>query len=195
MLHYTNRDLEQMEVKVKVKKGPEPWNVNDLTETYEVAFPKVARFVKKMGGTLDDAKDIFHDAVIVYYEFAMKGHNEIHSSEVAYILGIAKHLWIRKYKSQRDHVSLSRMENEISIPEGYYLGVQDKKLFSLLSLTGKKCMELLRTFYFNNASLGELVTVWGFPNKHAASVQKYKCLEKIRSIVKEKTLSYDDFKK
>jgi hypothetical protein len=33
----------------------------------------------------------------------------------------------------------------------------------------------------------------GYLNEHSASVQKYKCLEKIRNIVKEKSLTYDDF--
>ncbi|MFS4467490.1 sigma-70 family RNA polymerase sigma factor [Maribacter sp. 2210JD10-5] len=146
-----------------------------------------------MGGTLDDAKDIFHDAIIVYYELRTK--NKIHTSEVAYILGIAKHMWIRKYNRQRNHISLSHIENQISIPEDYNLDVPDKNLFSLLNQTGKKCMELLRTFYFKKTLLEELVTVLGYPNKHAASVQKYKCLEKMRNFVKEKTLSYDDFKK
>ncbi|MCX2679003.1 sigma-70 family RNA polymerase sigma factor [Galbibacter sp. EGI 63066] len=182
-----------MELKEKPRAKRE--KAKNITETYEAAFPKVARFVKKMGGSLDDAKDIFHDAIIVYYELRTKKANKIHTSEVAYILGIAKHMWIRKYNRQRNHISLSLIENQISIPEDYYLGVQDKKLFSLLNLTGKKCMELLRTFYFKKTSLEELITVLGYPNKHAASVQKYKCLEKVRNFVKEKTLSYDDFKK
>lgn len=132
--------------------------------------------------------------MVVYYELKSKNENNIHTSEVAYILGIAKHMWIKKYNGQRIHVSLNLMENQIVIPEDYNLGVQDKKLLSLLSLTGKKCMELLRTFYFKRTALDELTKVLGYPNKHAASVQKYKCLETLRNFVKKNALSYDDFK-
>ncbi|AEM71583.1 RNA polymerase sigma factor, sigma-70 family [Allomuricauda ruestringensis DSM 13258] len=181
----------ELKEKTSVKQG----TAKNMRETYEAAFPKVARFVKKMGGSLDDAKDIFHDAMVVYYELKSKNENNIHTSEVAYILGIAKHMWIKKYNGQRIHVSLNLMENQIVIPEDYNLGVQDKKLLSLLSLTGKKCMELLRTFYFKRTALDELTKVLGYPNKHAASVQKYKCLETLRNFVKKNALSYDDFKK
>ncbi len=37
-------------------------------ETYERAFPVVARFVSKMNGSFQDAKDIFHDAMIIFFE-------------------------------------------------------------------------------------------------------------------------------
>jgi hypothetical protein len=33
----------------------------------------------------------------------------------------------------------------------------------------------------------------GFANEHSASAQKYKCLEKVREIVKQKSLTYEDF--
>jgi len=37
-------------------------------EAYEIAFPKVASFVKKLGGTFEEAKDIFQGALVIYYE-------------------------------------------------------------------------------------------------------------------------------
>jgi DNA-directed RNA polymerase specialized sigma24 family protein len=35
---------------------------------YQEAFPLVARHVSKMGGSFDEAKDIFQNALVVYYE-------------------------------------------------------------------------------------------------------------------------------
>ena len=37
-------------------------------ELYQHAFPKVAVFIHKNGGNLDEAKDIFQDALVIYYE-------------------------------------------------------------------------------------------------------------------------------
>jgi hypothetical protein len=40
----------------------------DLPGVYEESFPSVAAFVAKMGGSLEDAKDIFHDAMVIFFE-------------------------------------------------------------------------------------------------------------------------------
>src|SRR5680860_60395 len=63
---------------------------------YESAFPNFARYVHQSGGMLEDAKDIFHDALVLYYEKCMAGNFEVEKSAEAYIHGIAKHLWLRK---------------------------------------------------------------------------------------------------
>ena len=161
-----------------------------LEELYESAFPNVAKFVKSMGGTFDDAKDIFHDSLVVYFEI---NHDQVYSSPKAYILGIAKHLYIRKYNGSKSTVSLTDMEMHIQIPEDYFPAVNTKRLLRFLESAGKRCMDILRAFYYQKKQLTTLVRTMGFSNEHSASVQKYKCLEKVREIVKEKSLAYEDF--
>jgi hypothetical protein len=164
-----------------------------IEEIYKQVFPRVAAFVNKMGGSLDDAKDLFHDAMIIYLENRSQKRLEIHTSEEAYILGISKHLWIRKYNLSRNTVSLSEMENSISIPDDYFPSIQDKRLLRFLEYAGKRCMNLLRAFYYEQVPMKKLINKLGYANEHTASVQKYKCLEKVREVVKEKSLTYDDF--
>jgi DNA-directed RNA polymerase specialized sigma24 family protein len=60
---------------------------------YQQAFPLVAQYVSKTGGSFHDAKDVFQDALVIYYEKQAAGAVAIQYSEKAYILGIAKHLW------------------------------------------------------------------------------------------------------
>jgi len=162
-------------------------------EVYEWAFPRVAGFVSHMGGSLDDARDVFHDALVIWFELVSKPHFSIAVSEEAYILGIAKHIWINRYKQSRNTVSLDAMEKEISIPEDYFPTVENKRLLRILEVAGKKCMDLLRAFYFEQLSVKRLVQKLGYANEHTASVQKYKCLGKIRETIKEKSLAYEDF--
>jgi DNA-directed RNA polymerase specialized sigma24 family protein len=42
----------------------------EVTRIYENCFPLVARFVNRMQGSYEDAKDIFHDALVIYIEKA-----------------------------------------------------------------------------------------------------------------------------
>ncbi len=58
---------------------------DELGRLYEQAFPAVAKFVSRMGGSLEQAKDIFHDALIIYLEGATQNNRTIHTTKEAYI--------------------------------------------------------------------------------------------------------------
>lgn len=164
-----------------------------VSELYERVFPAVAKFVSRMGGSLEQAKDIFQDALVIYLEADQRGSQTIRTSKEAYLLGISKHLWIRKYHRDQRTVPLSDPENQLAIPDDFFPTVQAKRLLRVLEASGKKCLDLLRAFYYQKLPMKKLVGMLGYANEHSASVQKYKCLEKIRTTVKEKSLTYEDF--
>ena len=162
-----------------------------LTRLYEDTFPFVAKFIAKRGGSFEDAKDIFHDALVIFYEKAAEKRIPDGIDEGRYIVGIAKHLWIRKFNEDHLKSGLDSVEESIFIPDDYF-DQSDNRLLSLLQLTGRKCMDLLRAFYYDNLAIQQITNVFGFSNEHSASVQKYKCIEKMRATVQKKSLRYDD---
>jgi DNA-directed RNA polymerase specialized sigma24 family protein len=164
-----------------------------FTQLYERAFPGVAAFVSRQGGSFDDAKDFFHDAMVIYYEILTEHPEKIHTSEEAYILGIVRHLWIRKNKQDRRLTVAGETGLDVAVPGDYFPSVDQKRLLRILAFAGKQCMDLLRTFYYGNMTLKQVAGTLGYANEHTASARKYTCLEKIRKIVKEKSLTYDDF--
>lgn len=168
-------------------------NADDFRRLYETAFPGVARFVSRHGGRLDDAKDIFHDAVIIYYEKSRDDSFRITSSETAYLLGIAKHRWIRKYAKDRDTVALDSFEKTIAMPDDYDSGIIPERLLSWLQRAGQKCMELLLAFYYDKLPMTKIREKFGYGSAQSATNQKYKCLEKIRAEVRSRSVSYEDF--
>jgi RNA polymerase sigma factor (sigma-70 family) len=152
---------------------------------YEQAFPRVARFISRMGGDFDDAKDIFQDALIVFYEKVAGENITIHVSASAYVLGIAKHLWNRKFRGQQNSVSLDEMEKDIAVPENFYATSDwGTRLIRYLEVAGKKCMDMLQGFYYRSMSMQEIADTFGYGSVRSATVQKYKCLEKVRQQVK-----------
>ncbi|HYC86804.1 MAG TPA: sigma-70 family RNA polymerase sigma factor [Chryseosolibacter sp.] len=170
-------------------KAHAPAHVDDhsVEELYEQAFPAVARFVRKRGGSFDEARDIFHDALVIYFE---RNNTPADSAPEAYVVGIAKHLWFRKF-SQRGRATSIEMEKDVAIDTAP--SVNTGYLFQVIRLTGRKCLELLQAFYFGGRRADSIARSLGYSNAHSATVQKYKCLEKIRDAVKTKSVSYDDF--
>jgi len=160
---------------------------------YKIAFPAVAKYVDKMGGSFDEAKDIFQDALVIYYEKGVGSAIELHTNEQAYLLGIAKHLWSKRFRESIQQVPIGAYSDVAGFIEDEDREPSPAKLMHYLETAGQRCMELLRAFYYDKLPVNTIAGLFGYSGVHSASVQKYKCIEKVREIVKEKSLAYEDF--
>ncbi len=165
----------------------------EIEEIYEQFFPVVAKFISSAGGSFDDAKDIFHDALVIFMEKKSQAPAGVIKYDKAYILGVSKHLWNRQYQKDSKYSSLNSMESKIAIPDDYFPTANNRRLLNFLKIAGKRCLDLLRAFYFQQQPIKDMVRNLGYSHEHSVSVQKYKCLEKLRNTIKEKSLTYDDF--
>jgi hypothetical protein len=161
-----------------------------FTDLYYSVFPLVANFVRKQGGDLDGAKDIFHDSLIILYEKKSAGAH--HVSDEAYLIGIAKHLWIKRYNA-REGVTLTASEEQFAIPEDFEPNANVNAVLAVLKAAGTKCMALLQDFYYHSKPLEKIKTSFGFSSIRSATVQKFKCLQKVREVVKMNSKRYEDF--
>ena len=180
-----------MLTKVKNLDDPDVASKNSGLEVlYQHAFPIVASFVSKHGGTFEEAKDVFHDAFTIYYEKITASPAVIDGD--AYLLGIARHLWYKQHKSHGKYVPLDMYALDNTESEEN-LQVAESKLLAFIAQAGSKCMEILRSFYYDKLSMAGLSSRFGFGSERSATVQKYKCLEKVRDKIREKNKVYEDF--
>lgn len=169
---------------------------------YLRVFPTVARYVARSGGTLEEAKDVFHDTLLIYFERIARHGLELRRDEAAYLYGVARHLWIKRY---RDNLRLAPLDELMAsyddphdrgpdwadepVPDGSV----GERLIRLLQGAGEKCMRLLNAFYYEKLNMDEIAIRFGFSGKRSATVQKFKCLGKVRQVVRRKSLQYEDF--
>ena len=166
---------------------------SQFRQLYLKVFPAVARMIRQSVGKLSDANDVFQDALIILFEKAMQEKLEIRVSPEAYLLGIAKHLWIRQKRQKPINLPLTEAEQQMKIPADFYSPPPTRPgLIRYLSMAGQKCLELLRAFYYQQKSLSEIATEFNYSGVRSATVQKYKCLEKIRTIVKQKSVHHEE---
>lgn len=152
-------------------------------------FPRVARYISKRGGSFDEAKDIFQESVVIYYEKMTGSGVDVVQHTDAYLMGIARHLWIKACKGKARLADDSR---DADIADSKELSASERVL-GFLTVAGQKCMELLHAFYYDKQNMKEVATNFGFSSERSATVQKFKCLEKVRDIVKQRSLVYEDF--
>lgn len=169
-------------------------NTKDRTQwiesLYLESFPAVAKMVSQRGGSLQQAKDLFQDALIILYEKQLENHSQI-ENEHAYVLGIAKHLWFKRSAETPKEVELPSDFSEWTAVESP--SYSSEKILTFLSVAGQKCMDLLEAFYYRKFDMRKLANHFGFAGERSATVQKFKCLEKVRDQVKAKGLQYEDF--
>lgn len=156
---------------------------------YKSAFPAVARYVSRLGGSFDEAKDVFQDALVVYYEKAVIQPSAL-NNDTAYLVGVAKNLWLKRYRQSAQNLPLTDLDVAIDEQDE---APSNHRLMRFLNKAGQKCMELLKSFYYDELPLNEIAEEFGYSGVRSATVQKYKCLEKVRETIKEKALVYDDF--
>ncbi|MEJ2903671.1 sigma-70 family RNA polymerase sigma factor [Pedobacter panaciterrae] len=167
-----------------------------LMSLYQDTFPLVASHVSRMGGSFDEAKDIFQDALIIYYEKVKHAKIVLKHSEKAYLFGITKYLWNKRYKETSKQLPLDQLNIELdedaAPADSVYEEVSSSRLLHLMQTAGQKCMQLLSAFYYEKLNMETLAERFGFSSARSATVQKFKCLEKIKETVKEKSLEYED---
>ena len=164
-----------------------------IDELYVSTFPIVARMVKKLHGSFEDARDIFHDGLVLLEEKERNAELAFSVSKQAYLVGICKHLWLKKHRQEEGKISLDAVEASLHVPTDFYPTVDTVRLLNVVENTSKRCLDLLRLFYFKLKSIGEITNLLGYGSEHTASVQKYKCLERVRNEIKQKAMTYEDF--
>ncbi len=178
---------------IKTMLTPEPIIAQTQQELfirlYQSAFPGAASFIRKMGGNFEEAKDIFQDALLIYYEKTREQEFSPHQNENAYLAGICKHLW---YKKHRDHKTGIPLDENLNLSQEEEPEVSGR-LMRLVELSGKKCLELLKAFYYDKLNMKELSHSFGFSGERSATVQKHKCLEKVRTEIQQRALTKADF--
>lgn len=153
---------------------------------YEKAFPSVARFVARKGGDLATAEDLFQDAMILYFEKIVAGEVKEPHNPQAYILGISRNLFFQHCKKHKPSLDLDSIAHSLlTAPEEGYRRPDRHRLLDYLTTAGKKCLDLLQAFYYYRSPMKEIAKEFGYRSERSATVQKYKCLEKVRETVKQ----------
>ena len=157
-----------------------------LTQLYRQGFPLVNRYVGRRGGSAQDAQDVFQDALVMLYEQATSGTLVLTASASTYLLGISRNLWHHEVRRR------SRLPHA-PLPAGWEPAAgaaEDPPTAPALAVLdyveqlGEKCKSLLLGFYYFQQPLSQLADAHGYRSVRSATVQKFKCLERLRHAVR-----------
>lgn len=157
-----------------------------LTRLYRQGYPPVRRYIGRYGGSEQDAQDVFQDALVLLYEQATGGTLVLTASAGTYLLSISRNLWRHEVRrrARLPNQALPAEWEPVATEEEQGLADPASTVLDHVERLGEKCKSLLLSFYYFQQPLSQLAETHGYRFVRSATVQKFKCLERLRHAVR-----------
>jgi RNA polymerase sigma factor (sigma-70 family) len=176
--------MKDHEILERVSRGDE----SALDYLYKKNYQMMIRIVLNNNGTEEEAKDIFQDALLVFWQKAVSGKLVLTSKISTFIYSICLNLW-RKELDRKSR--LSREEVERTTFQDYEKNESIKIINECINELGDTCRRILTYHYFDGLSMSDIADKLNFANADTAKTKKYKCKKKLDMMVKRKYSSHD----
>ena len=153
-------------------------------------FPMIRKLITEMGGTKQDAEDIFQESLIIFCRKARDYNFNLTAQLSTYLYSVCRFLWKDELKKRTqlpasDFESGLSMADEENIRDSVEEDKRIKMAQKILDELGDRCRDLLLLFYKGGLRLKDIASKMGYASEAAAKNQKYKCLENARNKLKE----------
>jgi RNA polymerase sigma factor (sigma-70 family) len=161
-------------------------NDRALSYLYKLHYPMVSHFILSNSGTPDEAKDIFQEGILVFYEKIKDGTLELTCQIKTYLYSVCRRLWLKKLAEKNRFAGVIDSENFIGLDDEPVTPEETELKFSVMEQAmnqlGEPCRTLLEDFYINARSMQDITEKFGYTNADNAKNQKYKCLMRLKKL-------------
>lgn len=151
-------------------------------------------FMKSMYNDYDEIKDIFQDAVIVFYENLNKPEFTLTCSIQTYLNSISRNQILKRINfSSRYEIKNTDDKSEFleNITDWFDDGKEVnnervnamKDVLKQMKESSNKCYDILVRFFYQNQTMDKIAVDLGYTNADNAKNQKYRCQEKLKTEV------------
>ncbi|HEY3430691.1 MAG TPA: sigma-70 family RNA polymerase sigma factor, partial [Cyclobacteriaceae bacterium] len=158
-----------------------------LRELYRTHYPMVVHLICSNNGTEQEAKDIYQEAVIAFYEKAQQPQFTLTCKIKTYIYAVCRRLWLKRlWEKKRVSANIQEVEtfsgiddemNEIEEKENRF-----QKMGTALNTLGEPCRSIIEDYYIRDLSMENISEKFGYTNADNAKNQKYKCLQRLKKL-------------
>jgi len=169
-----------------IKEGDE----TGLAELYSSNWKPVSSYVLRNKGSVDDAKDMLQEALVVLWERVRSGNFEPTARLSTFIFATAKNKWLRRLARRRKELVASLEPEEIagddpSPLEEMIESEQTDRVRRGLEKLGEPCRSLLLLYYWEERSLESIAHTLGFANANTVKSRKYQCKSALRRLMEK----------
>lgn len=170
-------------------------NERAFRELYKSIFPPCSNLIINNNGTMNDARDIFQESLMVLVKNLRKEGFELSCGIKTYLYSIMRNLWLKRL-NKRNKGGLSLVMDDPSDTE--YIIIQEDELeekqekekqldmvAEILKDFKEDCRKVLTAFYFKKQSMKEIAAAMDYTNQFIR-VKKVRCMDALKKKVKER---------
>lgn len=161
----------------KICKGDE----RALEVLYKKYYRMMTQMVIKNSGSEQEAKDIYQEALVVFWQKSVSGNLVLTSKISTYIYSICQNLWRKELDRKKRLSSEERDSPEFPTHDQEE---RAKLINECINQMGDTCRKVLMYYYFDGLSMQDIADKLGFANTNTAKTKKYKCKQKLDELVK-----------
>ena len=153
---------------------------------YKENFNLIQALILNNNGSVEDAKDIFQEAMIVLYQKVQSGSFELNCQIKTFVYSVCRRLWLKRLMQQNRYTLYENNEDIVLIDEEVEDHEKRNAEFTLMEKAmnslGEPCKSLLEAFYMEKKNMQEIAANFGYTNADNAKTQKYKCLMRLKKL-------------
>jgi RNA polymerase sigma factor (sigma-70 family) len=176
--------MNEKEIFERIQKGDE----KALEFLYKKYYRMMTKLVITNSGTEEEARDIYQDALIVFWQKATSGNLVMTSKISTYIYSICQNLWRKELERKK---RLSNEEKDAFVTLDLDTAEREKIIASCIEQLGDTCKKVLMYYYFEEMSMQDIADKLGFANTDTAKTKKYKCKKKLDELIKAQYTEHD----
>lgn len=156
-------------------------NEKALEYLYRKNYRMIVKLIMKNSGTEDEAKDVFQDSLVVFWEKVKTNKLVLTSKISTYLYSVSQNLWRKELdRKARNSGEMIETPTQQDWEKKERVEIIQKCLKSL----GETCRKILMLYYFDKLSMTDLAKEMGFANADTAKTKKYKCKNELDKLVK-----------
>lgn len=169
--------MDEKEIFERICKGDE----RALEFLYKKYYRMMTKMVITNSGTEEEARDVYQEALIVFWQKAVSGKLVLTSKMSTFIYSICQNLWRKELDRKK---RLSNEERDIPVTIDTESEERNKIIAKCIDQLGDTCKKVLMYYYFDEMSMQEIADKLGFANTDTAKTKKYKCKQKLDELIK-----------
>jgi RNA polymerase sigma factor (sigma-70 family) len=177
MVFRAGSPMSESEVFERIKRGDE----KALEMIYKKYYRMMVKIVVSNSGTEEEARDIYQEALIVFWQKATSGNLVMTAKMSTYIYSICQNLWRKELDRKK---RLSNEEKDTPVTMDTESKERNSIVAKCIEQLGETCRKVLMYYYFEEMSMQDIADRLGFANTDTAKTKKYKCKKKLDELIK-----------
>lgn len=154
---------------------------------YQKNKTAVIDLILKNKGSLEEAKDVYQDAIVALYENIKASKYRGESAIGSYLYSIARFIWLNRLKRKSIEQKVLDIQRPTEVQMSHLNKIlekeQEQKIIAIFQSLGEQCKEVLVYSIYYEYSMKEIFEKMDYKNEQVVRNKKSKCMKQLKKMI------------